>query len=117
MSDKLLIELPNSKVKELLGSKIIAVTDREMCIYNVSDVTEALEMIENLTDTLIKNLAKDGESYDLLATLTYFEWGVRSLRLVRKRDLDKMRKEDPKLVDMLVDVVEDLHKGLHDLID
>lgn len=117
MGNGFLIELPSHKVKELAGKRMMAITDMEMCVCGVEEIRDALDMIENMTDTLIENYAMESVSPDLLATLTYLEWGVRSLALVCKRDLSEMRDDDPKLVDALVEVIEDLHGGLHELID
>lgn len=112
-----LIELPSHKVKELTGNKMVAVTDREMCVYNVDEINEALEMIESMTDTLIEKYAIDGVSSDLLATLVYLKWGVRSLILVSKCDMREVKNKNQELFYALVGVIEDLNNELHKLTD
>lgn len=117
MDKGFLIELPSHKVKELAGRKMLAITDREICIYNIAEIREVLDMIETMADCVIEKYAMENVNPDLLATLIYLEWGVRSLHLVAERDQSEKRDDDPKMLDDLADVIDRLSGVLHELTD
>lgn len=117
MDKGFLIELPSHKVKELAGKKMLAITDREVCIYNIVEISEVLDMIETMTDSMIEEYAMESVNPDLLAALIYLDWGVRSLYLVAKRDQSEKRDDDLKMLDNLADVIDSLSGVLHELTD
>lgn len=117
MDKGFLIELPSHRVKELSGTKILAITDREICIYNIEEIREVLDMIEAMTDSVIDKYAMKSVSPDLLSAVIYLEWGVRSLSLVTKRDQSEKRNDDQKLISDLAEVVESLRDVMRELTD